>query len=305
MRLRQIEVFHAVYANGSISAAARALNVSQPAVSKVLRHTETQLGLRLFDLVRGRLVPTDEAHALFREVDEVFSRVSSLQLTADNLRKSEAGHLRVGVVPSLGLEIAPSAIAAFRAKHPGVTFDIKTVHHNDVLRALYERECDLAICYDPPHQTRLRQKQLSTANLVLIARSGAFALGLENIQISDLQGMEMVSVTGSGPIGEIVKDAFAKARVQVKDIVSVSTYYIAASLVRFGSGVAIVDEFTAHFFASQGLERIPLRPEMRFGIHAAWLEDRPLSKLGLQFVSTVEGALNAHVTANNSLNAKL
>lgn len=294
MRLRQIEVFHAVYANGSISAAARALNVSQPAVSKVLRHTETQLGLRLFDLVRGRLVPTDEAHALFREVDEVFSRVSSLQLTADNLRKSEAGHLRIGVVPSLGLEIAPSAIAAFRAEHPSVTFDVKTVHHNDVLRALYERECDLAICYDPPNQTRLRQKQLATANLVLIARNGVFAPGRENVAMADLHGMEMVSVTGSGPIGDIVKDAFAKARIQVQDIVSVSTYYIAASLVRFGAGVAIVDEFTAHSLASQGLERFPLLPNMRFGIHAAWLEDRPLSKLGLQFVAAVESALKSH-----------
>ena len=173
-------------------------------------------------------------------------------------------------------------------------FDIKTVHHNDVLRALYERECDLAICYDPPNQTRLRQKQLAIANLVLIARSGVFARGLENVAIADLQGMEMVSVTGSGPIGDIVKDAFAKARVQVQDIVSVSTYYIAASLVRFGSGVAIVDEFTAHSLASQGLERFPLLPDMRFGIHAAWLEDRPLSKLGLQFVAAVENALKFH-----------
>lgn len=85
-------MFHAVYANGSISAAARGLNVSQPAVSKVLRHTETQLGIRLFDLVRGRLVPTDEAHALFREVDEVFGRIASLQITANNLRNAGAGH---------------------------------------------------------------------------------------------------------------------------------------------------------------------------------------------------------------------
>ena len=47
MRIRHIEVFHAVYANGSISAAARMLNVSQPAVSKVLRHAEAQLGFFL------------------------------------------------------------------------------------------------------------------------------------------------------------------------------------------------------------------------------------------------------------------
>ena len=135
---------------------------------------------------------------------------------------------------------------------------------------------------------------MATANLVLIARNGVFAPGRENVAMADLHGMEMVSVTGSGPIGDIVKDAFAKARIQVQDIVSVSTYYIAASLVRFGAGVAIVDEFTAHSLASQGLERFPLLPNMRFGIHAAWLEDRPLSKLGLQFVAAVESALKSH-----------
>jgi len=118
VRLRQIEIFHAVYANGSISSAARALNVSQPAVSKVLRHTESQLGIRLFDLVRGRLVPTDEAHALFREVDEVFHRVTSLQQTANNLRNSGAGHLRIGIVPSLGLEVLPQVIAIFARAIP-------------------------------------------------------------------------------------------------------------------------------------------------------------------------------------------
>jgi DNA-binding transcriptional LysR family regulator len=75
--------------------------------------------------------------------------------------------------------------------------------------------------------------------------------------------------------------------------VSVSTYYVAAALVRFGSGVAIVDEFTARSVARQDLDLFTLSPALRFGIHAAWLEDRPLSKLGLQFVATVEDVLRS------------
>lgn len=291
MRLRQIEVFHAVYANGSVSAAARALNVSQPAVSKVLRHTESQLGIRLFDLVRGRLVPTDEAHALFREVDEVFGRISSLQVTAANLRSSGAGHLRIGVVPSLGLEVAPAAIAAFRQKNPSVTFEVKTLHHNDVLRSLYERECDLAIGYDPPDQPRLALKKLSTARLMLIARPGTFGSKTESLAITKLHGMDIVSVNGSGPIGNILASVMENGQIAVNEVVSVSTYYVAAALVRFGSGIAIVDEFTARSTACKGLELIVLSPEMRFGIHAIWLEDRPPSKLGLRFIAIIEDVL--------------
>ena len=66
MRFRQIEVFHAVYTHGSISAAARALGVSQPSVSKTLRHAEDSLGFRLFQLARGRLVPTETAYLIRR-----------------------------------------------------------------------------------------------------------------------------------------------------------------------------------------------------------------------------------------------
>lgn len=291
MRLRQIEVFHAVYANGSISAAARALNVSQPAVSKVLRHTEAQLGIKLFDLVRGRLVPSDEAHALFREVDEVFDRIASLQLTAQNLRASGAGHLRIGVVPSLGLEIAPRAIAAFRAKNPDVTFSVRTLHHNDVVRSLYERECDLAIGYDPPHHPRMRQKKLASAALYLMAPKGQFGADRDAVAITELNGLDMVSVTGSGPIGDLVTRAFSKSQIEAREIVSVSTYYIAAALVRYGSGVAIVDAFTAQAMATDGLDVLQLTPELNFGVCAAWLEDRPLSKLGSKFVASVEDVL--------------
>lgn len=291
MRLRQIEVFHAVYANGSISAAARALNVSQPAVSKVLRHTEAQLGINLFDLVRGRLVPSDEAHALFREVDEVFGRIASLQLTAHNLRASGAGHLRIGVVPSLGLEIAPRAIAAFRAKNPDVTFSVRTLHHNDVVRSLYERECDLAIGYDPTEHPRMRQKQLARAALCLLAPKGQFGAGRGTVEIGELHGLDLVSVTGSGPIGDLVTRTVARAQIEVREIVSVSTYYIAAALVRYGCGVAIVDAFTAQSMATDGLDVLQLTPELEFGVCAAWLEDRPLSKLGSKFVAAVEDAL--------------
>ena len=287
MRLRQIEVFHAVYENGSISAAARGLNVSQPAVSKVLRHTESQLGITFFDLVRGRLVPTDEAHALFREVDEVFGRISSLQITANNLRNTGAGHLRIGVAPSLGLEIAPAAIAAFRKKFPSVTFDIRTLHHSDILRSLYERECDLAIGYDPSDHPRLKIKKLATALLYLITRPDSRLSTTKKVEFSELNGLDMVSVNGSGPIGDLVEAALEKAQISVREIVSVGTYYVAAALVRFGSGVAIVDEFTARSMVSEGLEAIAISPEMQFGVHAIWLEDRPPSKLGLRFVATV------------------
>jgi DNA-binding transcriptional LysR family regulator len=79
MRLRQIEVFHAVYSTGSMTSAAAMLNVSQPSVSKVLAHAEQQLGYLLFERLKGKLVPTPEAHRLFAHVSAVYRDVDRLR----------------------------------------------------------------------------------------------------------------------------------------------------------------------------------------------------------------------------------
>lgn len=95
MNLRHIEVFHAVYVNGSVSAAARMLNVSQPSVSKVLRHAESLIGFALFHRSAGRLVPTEDAHALFGDVAAIQDRVYALREASRNLKRGTGALLKV------------------------------------------------------------------------------------------------------------------------------------------------------------------------------------------------------------------
>jgi DNA-binding transcriptional LysR family regulator len=297
MRFRQIEIFHAVYVNGSISAAARALNVSQPSVSKMLRHAEDQLGFALFHLVRGRLVPTDEAHALYREAGDVFDRLSSLQQTAKNLRTRGGGHIRLAVVPSLGLSVTPSAIARFREDNPNVTFEVQTLHHDDLVRALHERECDLAIAYDPPPHPRLAMQDLAAGELAMLFPKGMFDGGADRLAMSVLEGRDLIGLTSSGPIGDIFSAAAERQGLSVRETISVQTFYIAASLVRYGAGVAVVDEFTARAWSSPELEFRFLNPALRFAVRCVVLEDRPLSKVAERFV----GRLRAELAASQAV----
>ena len=99
MRLRHIEIFHAIYTSGSITNAAKILHVSQPSVSKVLSHAELQLGFNLFQRVKGRLIPTDEAEMLFDEVDKIYQQMRSIKNTAQNIKKSEFGSISLGLHP--------------------------------------------------------------------------------------------------------------------------------------------------------------------------------------------------------------
>jgi len=290
MNLRHIEVFHAVYQSGSVSGAARALNVSQPSVSKVLRHAESRIGFSLFRVVKGRLVPTDEAHILFHEARELYSRVESLHETTKNLRRGGDGHLRLAVLPSLGLDVTPAAVARFRARHPEVAFEIQTLHNEDILRSLYERNSDLAVSYDAPRHPRLTQISLGSAELVVLYRKADFPEAPARVSPDMFQDKDLIRLAGSGSVGTLFSRAISR---EDAASISVQTYYVAAALVRHGAGFAVVDEFTARANRNDELDFRPLEEPISFNLYGIHLEDRPLSRLAREFVTTLEKTLTA------------
>lgn len=301
MRMRQIEAFHAIYVSGSISGAARVLNVSQPSLTKVLQHAEQQLGFALFRRVKGRLVATDEAHTLFREVSDVHDRLSSLRKTARNLRSGSAGNVRVAVLPALGLDIAPAAVAKFRQAHPGVTFDVMTLHHDDVLRSLYERRSEVAIAYAPAPHPRLKITELCTTELVLLHRRDTTKLPAR-IDLGWLKGKDIIGLSTSGPVGDLFAAALARLHVTANEVISAQTFFVAAALVRHGAGIAIVDEPTAFATCDAQMDFKSFDPPMRFSVCAIHLEDRPLSQLARSFVQIMrDEVLQAQATHNRRL----
>ncbi|WP_442683425.1 LysR family transcriptional regulator [Stenotrophomonas sp. JC08] len=292
MRLRQIEVFHAVYTTGSISAAARALHVSQPSVSKVLHHTQQQLGFDLFKLVRGRLVATDEAHALFVEVKDINDRLLSLQKAVRNIRDIGGGHIRLAVVPSLGQHVLPAALTAYRRQHPDVTFEVKTLHHGDLFQALYERECDIAIAYNPPLHPRMHRRLLGRGQLMLLFDITQWPTPPARIPLRWLQDHDMVGLASSGPIGDLFTHAVEHQGIRLREVVSSQTYALAAALTRCGAGMSVLDEFSACAHAGGSLLARPLEPEIGFRIECVYLEDRPPSKAASEFIRQFQRSLD-------------
>jgi DNA-binding transcriptional LysR family regulator len=285
MNLRHIEVFHAVYVNGTVSAAARSLGVSQPSVSNVLRHAESRLGFALFKRAKGRLIPTQEAHTLFIEVADIYDRVGSLRQTSKNLVHASDGHIRIGVLPGFGIDVAPMAVAAFRSRHQKVSFDIQTLHHADIPRMLLERHCDLAISYENAGHEKLEYQEIGRRELVLLYRKADLPNGPPRLALNVLENRDFVSLAHSGPLGTLFSREVARLNVDIRETVTISTMYVAAALVRQGVGVAVVDDFTARVCVADDMDYRPFEPALSFGVYSVCLADRPISRLTRSFIS--------------------
>ncbi len=212
------------------------VSISQPSLSKLLKHAEDQLGFVLFKQVKGRLVPTDDAHVLFRDAADIQQRLGSMRRTARNLRGGKSGHLRLAVLPAMGLGIAPAAISRFREQYPEVTFEIMTLHHNDVERALFERSCEVAFAYDLPPHPQLKSTTIGQGEVMILYRREQFPKLPPRLELSWLRNRDIAGLSASGPVGNLFSAALAQRNLRVQEVVSVQTFYLAAALVRFRRG---------------------------------------------------------------------
>ena len=145
MRLRHIEVFHALMTSSNMTEAAERLHVSQPAVSQVLKHAEQTLGLTLFHRARGRLVPTPEALALLPEVEDIFNRLEALDRSAQGLRSGSAGSVTVAAVPAVASFVLPRVVRAFTARRPQTRIVLRVLAGSQVQSSVREWKSDFGI----------------------------------------------------------------------------------------------------------------------------------------------------------------
>lgn len=278
MRLRQIEIFYHVYRAGSISGAARYLNVSQPSVSKVLRHAEDQLGIELFLRRKGRLIPTQAAHELFAEAEDIYRRLSTFSRSIENIGKRRGGHIRLGVLPSLSLSVGPDIISRMRQNDSLLSFELTTLHSSEIAQALLEKESDLCIGFEAPSDDRICCTEVGKGQMVLVSGSGIEPDG-PSIDANAVHRQAFIGMRDSGPLGELIAQALAVRGIEPHEIVSAHTYHVALSLVRKEIGLAITDQFTAYSQLGTGLHRYLLSDLPGFPIYGMALAAHPDSEL--------------------------
>src|SRR5258706_5547340 len=288
MRLRHIEVFHAIMRTGSLSKAAELLCVSQPAVSKVLAHAERSLGLKLFNRVHGRLQPTREAELLFSETQKLQNNLDSIRNLARNLTLQPEGYLRIGCLPSLGLSLMPPAVQAFRRAYPRVSLKIQTRHTEELLNALLTRELDLGVALNPPARPGITAVELGRAALVCVGPPDDDARhAQEPVALATFVERDWISIGNVDPLGEVIGNALeAQGLDGHVATVEAQTWYVAPALAARGIGCVLLDELTART-SGEPVSIRPVEPALSVGVFAMWRDGGLDSQAGNAFLDVL------------------
>lgn len=244
MKLTQLNAFKAIVECQTVTAAAERLNLSQPAVSRLLSGLEQRLGFNLFLRKGNRLVLSDEGQAFYLEVAKVFDAVSGLDHAADSIRSSHFGSLNIAAMPLLSNAYLPRILATFLRTAPKMKVGFKTYRSEEVIRRVQSQTTDIGFAFVDQPLAGVKAQKVECECVCLLPASSPLAKRkvIDIYDIADQMLIRHEKDTNQRRIDALLR----RYDLTTVEQIEVSLASTAAALVREGVGIAITDPFTAH-----------------------------------------------------------
>lgn len=241
MRARQLEAFTAIMRAGTVTEAARILNISQPALSQVLRHTEQSLGFALFEREKGRLRPTPEALELYPEAERIFGELEGLRRKTADLRLGRAGLVRVACSTPPAMSLLPQILAAFRARHPDIAIRSSVAPLSSLKTMLREGDTAMAVALTDRVGPDIEIEILGRTDFCCLMPEEHPLASVGEVDLAQLADEQVISYRSSTRPWEELDIAAQRAGLHFAPQLEIDSSISAVGFVQAGLGIAVVD----------------------------------------------------------------
>lgn len=268
MNIRALRAFRAVVTEGSVIGAARAMNLSQPAVSRLLALLEAELRLTLFHRVRRRLVLTDEGRAFQREAGRILANLDEIPRIADEIRASRVKRLRVVSMPRAALGLVCPAVARLARDHPDVEISLDLRTRRDLEMWIGGKEYDVGFGNVPVIHRSVRSLPLVRARLEALLPAGHPLARRDRLTADDLAAENVIAQFPGLLLRQQMDEVLHASERQLSYRLLTSSSQMANHLVANGAGVTIIDRLSVATLDPKAVVLRPIEPErwVSFGV---------------------------------------
>lgn len=271
MDLRLLRYFVACVENKTMHAAAEAVHVSQPALSKAINNLEAQMGVRLLDRRPRGVVPTPFGESLFRYAKMIDSEVRRAVAEIDAMRGMTRGQIVVGVIPTMSGVMAEVTRRVMETL-PGLKLKLRIAFSSELTAALFDGEIDFALLLLPEETSPgLHYEPLVRTGPRVAARRGHPLDGRSGLTLAELARFPWLIPEYPPNHRKIINRAFLDAGVPPPiAAVEASTVIFVDSVLRATDLVTVVP---STLFSARETDLVPLDVDFPF----------PLEQVGLAF----------------------
>ena len=284
MGIRDIEVFRAVMTAGSTSKAAGLLEISQPAVSQAIRRLETMAAFKLFERVRSRLVPTQEAIALMRDVDRYFLGFEVIEHRIRSLRSYGLGRLAIASLPALGTGFLPRVIAAFDAAAREVQISLQVMSSREVHEKVSAGQVDFGLMSDEMSMAGLEHSAFVRMPGVAVMSARHPLAGQPSIKVTELADTPFIALNPEDSTRLRLETQLTAMGITLKPLVETPYSHTVCELALAGVGIGIAHPIVALDFVERGLVVKPIDIEAVFTGVLVFRPGTPLAENARQFL---------------------
>ncbi len=288
--LREMEMIQSILTYGSMAKAALKLNISQPAISRMVKHAEERTGLQLFERRGSRLVPTSDLATLSEEFQRVFTSMDRVQSLSMALGAGLGRAVHVSTMSVLATTLLTPAFLNLRQVHPRTPMAVKLNHRPGVEQEIIREESDLGLVHGVFHHDSLTAVSLCKARVVCLMHRDHPLSALNEIGPRDLEQETLISMGHHSPLSQEVIDAFDAAGVERRIIIQIADSGLAAHFCANGLGLALLDPFFIRTSPPNDLVIRPFVPEIETQCFAIYSNRRVLPELEADLVSRLEAA---------------
>lgn len=300
MDLRLLKYFAACVEHKNLHAAAEALHISQPALSKAIRNLETEFHVPLFERRPRGVVPTAYGLALLRYTKLVESDLRRAIAEIDAMRGATKGKINIGVVPTM---IAPvsAAMRTVMKSHPGLMLAVRAGFSTELMTALLDGELDFAIILLPAGDSPLGFKfdRLFRTDPVVAVRANHPLTKRKNVNLQDLLEFPWLLPTYPPSHRRVVNQVFLDAGIPPPTpAMEVSTVVFFESLIRDTDMLTIMP---TTILATGGRAPNPVALPIKFPFEPEWVGmgyrdtsfQLPGARIVMQCIKEICGAMRA------------
>ncbi len=243
LKQRQLEAFRHVMLAHGVTAAADAMNITQPAVSRLIRDLEVAVGMTLFNRQGARLAPTPEADLLLHEVERLYIGVDQVARAASDIRQHKNIVLRIASVTSLVRPFLHQSLVEIIGERLDLPLVLDVENSRHIWDMVENNHYDLGFVFGPPRPGDLQTVHLYSSQAVAVMPLDHPLAGHEVVTPADLAAYRVLTAGRNSPLRRGLDLAFAAAEtapLNTMETAMLNCCHFAAT----GMGVGIVDRIT-------------------------------------------------------------
>lgn len=291
LKFRQLEAFRAVINSGSTQRAAKQLFVTQPAISRLIKDLETELGFALFDRSQGKLALTTQGDLFFKSLEIHFFGLERLSQAADAIRLGAVKKITIACSPVLSVTILPPCIVDIQKHFPDVQIEVHTTELSTINQLLQRGLADMALCIEFPVPTGVASELLGQQDAVCAMPEQHRLAQKAQVSLDDLRGESMIEWLPINPFVDSVEQELLKQHgIAAQNRLKTQTANTRYALIAAGLGVSIAEPFAAAHWRGLGVVTRPLTPTVQFGYVLAYQK----ASADSEFTRTVIQIIKSH-----------